>query len=136
MAKDSQKISSDLDKVEDYFKQKSILKTLRADLKDYRSQLEEVKELESLTKKVKNLREKIKEDKTIIDLTEKISGIRERIELLKELIRIDLLESNRQEIKRNGRKLKLVSILKEMKDDEAQKQNSNQSNPNRNIFRS
>lgn len=106
-----------LNKVEEYFKLKGVIRTLRNDLKDYRAQKEEVRELEKLTKKSKELREKIKEDETIHELSEKISTSKERLDLIREMIRIELLETSREEVKHNGRKLKLVNILKEMKDE-------------------
>lgn len=121
-----------LNKVEEYFKLKSVMRTLRNELKDYRAQKEEVKELDKLSKKVKELREKIKEDETIHELSEKLSTSKERLDLIKELIRIELLETSREEVKHNGRKLKLVNILKEMKD-EADKVKGGK--PSGNIFR-
>ncbi len=107
-----------LDKVEEYFKMKDIMRTLRNDLKDLKLQNPEIDELDKLSKRVKEIREKIKEDETIKALEEKISTSKERLDLLKELIRIDLLEKAQEEVKRNGRKLKVVSILKEMRDGE------------------
>lgn len=107
-----------LDKVEEYFKMKDIMRTLRNDLKDLKLQNPEVEELEKLTKRVKEIREKIKDDESIKALEEKISTSKERLDLLKELIRIDLLEKAQEEVKRNGRKLKVVSVLKEMRDGE------------------
>ncbi len=119
-----------LDKVEEYFKLKDATRTLRNDLKDLKVQMEETEELEKLTKRVKELREKIKENENIRNLTEKIQGTKERMELLKELIRIELLESAQEEVKRNGRKLKIVNILKEMKDEGDKKKK-----PQRQFFR-
>jgi hypothetical protein len=107
-----------LDKVEEYFKMKDIIRNLRNDLKDLKLQNPEIEELDKLTKRVKEIREKVKEDETIKTLEEKISNSKERMDLLKELIRIDLLETAQEEVKRNGRKLKVVSVLKEMRDGE------------------
>lgn len=121
----------DLNKVEEYFKQKGIIRTLRSDLKDHKAQMEEVQELEKLMKRVKELREKIKEDETVRNLTEKIQTTKERQDLLKELIRIDLLESGQEEVKHNGRKLKLVNNIKELKDED----DKSVKRPNRPIFR-
>ncbi|MBE2280690.1 MAG: hypothetical protein IAE91_09880 [Ignavibacteriaceae bacterium] len=109
-----------LDKVEEYFKMKDILRTLRNDLKDLKLQNPEVEELDKLSKRVKEIREKIKDDESIKALEEKISTSKERMDLIKELIRIDLLEKAQEEVKRNGRKLKVVSVLKEMKDGEGE----------------
>ncbi len=113
-----------LDKVEEYFKIKGVMRTLRNDLKDHKIQMTEHEELEKLQKKVKELREKVKEDETVKELTEKLMTMKERMELLKELIRIELLETAKEEVKKDGRKLKLVSILKEMKDEADKKPNS------------
>ena len=110
--------NENLDKVEEYFRLKGITRTLRNDLKDYKSQHQDFAELEKLGKKVKELRERIKEDETVKDLEEKISTTKERVELMKELIRLELLENSQEEVKRNGKKLKLIYILKELKDDE------------------
>lgn len=107
-----------LDKVEEYFKMKDIMRVLRNDLKDLKLQNPEVEELDKLLKRVKEIREKVKEDESVKALEEKISASKERMDLLKELIRIDLLEKAQEEVKRNGRKLKVVSVLKEMRDGE------------------
>lgn len=105
-----------LDKVEEYFRLKGVMRTLRNDLKDHKAQMTDNQELDQLSKKVKELREKVKDDETVKTLTEKMQTTKERVELLKELIRIELLETAKEEVKRHGRKLKLVHILKEMKD--------------------
>lgn len=115
---------SNLDKVEEYFKTKDVIRTLRNDLKDSKLQKAESQELEKLLKKVKELREDIKEDETVKNLTEKIQGLKERMDLLKELIRIELLDKSQEEVKRNGRKLRIISILREMKDEEEAKKKS------------
>jgi flagellar motor protein MotB len=112
---------SSVDKVEEYFKLKGVVRTLRNDLKDYKIQHPDNQELEKVNKKVKELREKIKEDETIKELNEKISVTKERVELVKELIRLELLENSQEEVKKNGRKLKLIYILKELKDEEEKK---------------
>ena len=131
-AKDDILQVSSMDKVDEYFKIKDSLKALRNDLKDHKVQMEEVKELDKVQKEVKKLREKIKEDETVHDLTEKIATVKERIDLVKELIRIDLLDGGQEEVKRNGRKLKLVSIIKEVKDTESK---GKKAAPGGNIFR-
>lgn len=115
----SQKLLEDpnLDKVDEYFRAKDSARTLRNDLKDYKAQMPEVEELEKLMKKVKELREKIKEDETVRELTEKIQTTKERQDLLKELIRIDLLESGLEEVKHNGRKLRIINTIKELRDE-------------------
>jgi len=110
--------NENLDKVEEYFKLKGVIRTLRNDLKDHKVQMPDNQELDKLSKKVKELREKVKDDETVKTLTEKMMVTKERVELIKELIRIELLETSKDEVKRNGRKLKLVHILKEMKDQE------------------
>lgn len=109
-----------LDKVEEYFKMKDIMRNLRNDLKDLKLQNPDIEELDKLTKRVKEIREKVKEEESIKLLEEKISNSKERLDLLKELIRIDLLEKAQEEVKRNGRKLKVVSVLKEMRDGESE----------------
>lgn len=106
------------DKAQEYFDIKNQLRTLRADLKDLKTQHEDFQELEELNKKVKVLRENIKDDEDIKGIKEKIDELKERQDLLKELIRIELIDTAQEEVKRDGRKLKLVSVLKEMKDGE------------------
>ncbi|MEP7103132.1 MAG: hypothetical protein ABI721_00280 [Candidatus Dojkabacteria bacterium] len=109
--------NENLDKVEEYFKLKGVIKTLRNDLKDIKDSLEAQIELEKINKKVKELRDKVKGDETVFELSEKLSTTRERLDLIKELIRIDLIETAQEEVKRDGKKLKLVHVLKEVKDD-------------------
>lgn len=110
-----------LDKVEEYFRLKDSLRVLRNDIKDIKLQQPEVQEMEQLMKKVKEIRENIKEEESIKNMTEKMQVVKERMDLLKEIIRIELLDKAQEEVKRNGRKLKIVSILREMKDDEKDK---------------
>lgn len=113
---------SNIDKVEEYFKLKGVVRTLRNDLKDFKTQHEATEELTKIVKKAKELRMRIKEDDTVKQLEEKISTTKERIELIKELIRLELLENAQEEVKKHGRKLKLIYILKELRDeDEAKK---------------
>lgn len=107
-----------LDKVSEYFKIKKQIKTFRDDLKDIMDQMDEVVELKEIMKKVKELREKIKEREEIRLIKEKASTLKERLDLLKELIRLELIETAQQEVKKEGRKLKLIYILKEMKENE------------------
>lgn len=106
-----------LDKVEEYFRQKDVARTLRNDLKDLQLQFPETEELSKLLKRVKEIREKINDDDSIKALKEKLATTKERMDLLKELIRIELLEKAQDEVKRNGRKLKLVNNIKEFRDD-------------------
>lgn len=113
--------NENLDKVEEYFRLKDSLRVLRNDIKDIKLQQPEVQEMEELQKKVKKLREDIKENEEVKIMTEKMAIVKERMDLLKELIRIELLDSAQEEVKRNGRKLKIVTILKEMKDNENDK---------------
>lgn len=112
-------LSSDsIDKVEEYFKAKDIIRNLKKDIADLKMQDPDTEELNKHIKKAKELREKINDNETIKELTEKVSTTKERQDLLKELIRIDLLEKAQEEVKRNGKKLKIVNVLKEMKDQE------------------
>lgn len=106
------------DKVSEYFKTKKSLKDLRADLKDLTSQHEDYEELQKMLKKVKELREKIKDEATIKELKEKASVQKERMDLLKEMIRIQLIENAEEEVKQDGKVLKLVYIVKEAKEEE------------------
>lgn len=108
-------------RLEEYFKLKGVVKTLRNDLKDIKVQHEFYKEWEELSKKAKELSQMIKEDENIRLMSEKISTTRERMDLIKELIRIDMIERAMDEVKKDGKKLKLVNIIKEVKDDEKQK---------------
>lgn len=110
-----------VDKVEEYFKLKGVLKTLRADLKDIQSQDEFHIELEKIMKRVKELKEKIAGNEDIMNLKEKIQVTKERQDLLKELIRIELLEEGRDEVEREDRKLKLLYILKELRNENKKK---------------
>lgn len=121
-----------LDKVEEYFKIKGVIRTLRNDLKDHKIQMEEHEELDKIQKIIKELREKIKDHETVKEMTEKMQTMKETMELLKELIRIELLETAKEEVKKDGRKLKLVSILREMKDEADKKPNPFKKGPFRN----
>jgi len=106
------------DKVDEYFTTKRVIKDLRAELKEFKESHEEYLEADKLSKKLKNLRDKINNQTEVRILSEKIATLTERLELLKEIIKVQLIELEQEEIKHDGRKLKLVKVLKEMRDGE------------------
>jgi hypothetical protein len=114
-----QNLSADgIDKTKEYFKIKKALKDLRNDIKDLTTQHEDYEESQKLAKKLKELRDRIKSDEKIKELSERSPVLKERGELLKEMIRIELIENAMEEVKSEGKKLKLVYVLKELRDDE------------------
>ncbi|BCX13967.1 MAG: hypothetical protein KatS3mg085_499 [Candidatus Dojkabacteria bacterium] len=106
------------DKASEYFDIKEQIKALRRDLKAVTEDHPNYDELQQLNKKVKKLRDEIKDTEEVKKLKEKINELKERQELLKELIRVELIETSQDEIKRNGKKLKLVPVLKEVSDED------------------
>jgi hypothetical protein len=106
------------DKPNEYFEQKRILKNLRRDIRDLKQSHPRWNELQKINKQAKEIRDEIKEEEEIKILEEKAKGVKERIELMKEMIRIDLIENSEVEVKKDGKVLKLVYVLKEVKDEE------------------
>mgnify|MGYP000329421628 CR=1 FL=1 len=113
----------DFDKVTEYFRIKKAQKTLRKDLKEKKIQHSNHQEIEELTKKLKALREEVKEDEQIKELKDKLDQLKERLDLMKEMIRIELIENAQEEVRKEDedKKLKLVYVLKEMKKDDNKK---------------
>lgn len=111
-------IDDSIDKISEYFQIKGTLKTLRGDLKDLKENHEDYDELKRLQEKVKLLRQRIKDNEDIHILEDKIGMLKERQDLIKEIIKAELIDSAEEEIKHDGRKLKLIQTLKEMKDEE------------------
>lgn len=111
-------IDPDSDKVEEYFNAKKVLKTLRQDLKDITSQHEKYEDLQAINKKVKTIRDELNSDDEIRELKDKISFEKERMDLLKEMIRIELIENAEEKVVRDGKALKLIYIVKETKDED------------------
>jgi TolA-binding protein len=109
-------MDNSIDKVDEYFEIKNQIKTLRRDFKQFQEDHPNYVKLQDLNKKIKKLREEIRETEEIKNIKNKIDELKERQELLKELIRINLIESDQEEVKRNGKKLKLIPVLKEMPD--------------------
>ncbi|MBD3280139.1 hypothetical protein GF389_01270 [Candidatus Dojkabacteria bacterium] len=105
-------------RIEEYFKTKEAIKTFRKDLKDLKDNHEDAENLKSLSEEVKNLRAKINNTEDIRIISDKISGLKERMDLLKEIIYSELKETDEKEVKMNGRKLAIIEVLKEMKDEE------------------
>lgn len=103
----------------EYFEIKETLKTLKEDLKDLKEQHLDHDELKEVTQKAKELRDNIKNDENIRIIQEKIETLKERTEMIKEIIKVELLENNQVEVKADGKKLKIVTVLKETKDDGA-----------------
>ena len=113
----------DFDKVTEYFRIKKAQKTLRKDLREKKTQHPNNDEIEKLKKQLKELREEVKEEEQIKELKEKLSQLKERLDLMKEMIRIELIENAQEEVRKEDedKKLKLVYVLKEMKKDSDQK---------------
>lgn len=106
------------DKAEEYFKTKQQLKTLRSDLRDLKDQHERNDEIKELSEKLRRLRSEVANQEDIRALSDKISTLKERMDLLKDIIKMELIESEQEEVKREGYKLKLIQTLKEMRDEE------------------
>jgi hypothetical protein len=106
------------DKSKEYFDLKQQLKLIRGDVRDLKTQHERWQELEAINKKAKEIRDEIKESDGIRELEEKAKAIKERMELMKEIIRIQLIENHEVEIKQDGKVLKLVYVLKEAKEED------------------
>jgi protein subunit release factor A len=106
------------DRATEYFELKRVKKTLSDDLKDLTQNHENFEEAEKMKKELKILRDKINDNEDIRLIKEKVATIKERMELIKEIIKNELMETEEKEVKREGRKLKLVEVLKEMKDEE------------------
>ena len=94
------------------------LKTLKGDKQDILENLEGYEEYEQKKKELKVLKDTIDNLEDVRIITEKISTLKERMDLLKEIIKAELIEMNASEIKKDGRKLKIMQILKEMKNED------------------
>jgi len=92
------------DKVEEYLKTKEAIKTFREDLKELKEEHENFDEAEELAKQLKILRQNINNDENVRIISDKIATLKERLDLLKEIIKVQLKESEQKEIKRDGRK--------------------------------
>lgn len=107
-------------RVEEYFQIKKTLRLLRRDLREHTEDHDNYDEMKELNEKVKKLREKIKDEESIRALKEKIDTLKERQDLIKEIIKVELMETGQPEVKAEGRKLKLIEVLKDIKDEEEQ----------------
>lgn len=116
MDDDKQAVES-ADKAGEYFQLRRALKDMRAELRALREEHPDTEELKQLTEKAKRLRLKIREDEQISKLQRDIETANERSKLLKEIIKAELIETEQDEVVRDGRKLKLVREIKEMKDE-------------------
>lgn len=106
------------DRVEEYFQLKDSLRTFRNDLKDLKESQPDFEELKKLVEKTKTLRQRLTNNEDIAILQDKVDGIKERMDLIKEIIKTELIESQQEEVKHNGRKLRLVQVIKELRDQE------------------
>lgn len=107
------------DKAKEFFQLKKTSTNLRRDLKDFKIQHPNYKELEDLRKKTKELRDEMNEQEEIRELSDKLKQIKERMDLIKEMLRIEMIENAQEEVKEDGKILKLVYIVKEIKDKDA-----------------
>lgn len=109
--------AEDIDKAKEYFRLKKALKDLRGDIKDLKTQHEHYKELEDLKKKVKVMRDEMNEEESIKEMTEKSKQVKERMDLIKEMLRIEMIENAQEEVSsdEDEKVLKLVYVVKETK---------------------
>lgn len=111
-------------KIEEYFKLKETIKVLNSQLKEAKNASlspEEIADHNNMMQKINRYRERIAGNETVNTLRDKISFEKERLELVRELIRLELLELGKEEIEKNGKKLKLKTILKELKAEKPQR---------------
>ncbi len=104
---------------DEYFQAREDMTALNQELKEARERHGEFEELQKLSEQSRQIRKRMKLDEEIGILTEKAATIRERQNLLKEMIKMKLVENGEEEIKRGKRKLKVTSVLKEVRDEEA-----------------
>lgn len=104
------------EKVNEYFHLKSAVKDMRQELRGLREEHPDNEELKQVAEKAKRLRLKIKEDEKIGSIQRDVDTANERMKLLKEIIKANLLQNNLEEIKYEGRVLKLVPQLKDVRD--------------------
>lgn len=104
-----------LNKAAEYFKIKKAMTELRRDKADLMSQHSRYQEMQKMAKQIKEIRDEIKEDEMIKEITEKLSEQKERMDLLKEMIRIELIENSAEEVVQDGKVLKLIYVVKETK---------------------
>lgn len=102
--------------VEEYFKVKRTLKEMNADLRDAKKNHPLQEEIEEITKKVKQTRKDLMADPIILDLKDEIDTLKERFNLLKDIIKQEMLEQETEEVQFDGRKIKLVRVMKEVRD--------------------
>lgn len=102
----------------EYFQIKQTLKTLRGDLKDLKEEHPEYEDLKKLTEKAKKIRDKIKTNQDIHLINDKIEQLKDRSDLIKEIVKQQLLDGGLEEVKGEYKSLKLVKILKEVKNED------------------
>lgn len=103
---------------DEYFQTREDLRTLNLELKEAKEQHQEFEELQKLSEQLRQIRKRMKFDEEIALLDEKAGTLRERQKLLKEMIKIKLVKSGEEEIQRGKKKLKVTSVLKEMRIEE------------------
>lgn len=110
--------TEDIDRPKEYFRLKKSTSVLRKDLKDIEIQHPEYEALQKLKREAKKIREEMDENEEIKEIKEKVKEMKERMDLLKEMIRIDLIENSELEIKQDGKVLKLIYVVKEGKEED------------------
>lgn len=103
---------------DEYFQAREDLKTLNLEIREAKEQHQEFEELQKLSEQLRQVRKRMKFDEAIAMLDEKAITLRERQKLLKEMIKIKLIKSGEEEIQRGKKKLKVTSILKEVRNEE------------------
>ncbi|MCS7318104.1 MAG: hypothetical protein NZZ41_07375 [Candidatus Dojkabacteria bacterium] len=108
-------------KFSEYFDTKKALKQLKKELLEIEKNTQEYKTYSELKKKLKDIKQQIYTYKEIQTLKENILNLKNRLEILRELIKIEMLNTKQQEIEEQGIKFKIVSVLKEITDKKKQK---------------
>jgi DNA-binding transcriptional regulator GbsR (MarR family) len=99
--------------VQEYFKVKKVVKDFNADLRDYKKEHELTPRIEELKKELKKLKTELAVDKMVMDMKEDLDSSKERMTLLKDIITQEMLETGQEEVFYEGKKLRLVKLLKE-----------------------
>ncbi len=108
-------------RLEEFFSLQQLARTLRKELRDLKCQSEFFNEWEELTRKATELSKKMKEEDNIKYIKEKLSNVKERIGLITELIKLDMIKNGKEEIEKNGKKLKILTVVKEVKNNKKKK---------------
>lgn len=100
------------EKLIEYFQIIDTIKTLRADLKDFKDNHPLTEKIAEIQKQLKEFRDELRDDEGVVAIENKLKGLKERQGLIREIILVHMKESGETKLEFNGNEILISESLK------------------------